>query len=781
MKKKKHYITHLILLFLVVIILFPVFWVVMTSLRRDNAAFSPKLFSTNLTLQHYKDLIFPPKNVPALISKLTNEIGVYSPYDKKSPEKLRSMTKSDLELFGSHLERSRQIQSVVLSLYENLEKNLKEKFPALMRKTADDFKRVSDSISRIDLTAFPKEKVDASIYIVLKEYKKKGDWYKALTQSGEEQLKASYEKIIGKKKARLHEIEQEVNQLRREIERAESEREALSRNLAEAERAIEIMGSDISKIVQTLKVAAELEGSGEFDTTEIASKIGLLISEMEPYAAFKDIVDALRECKAVLKEGQSLSNEGLKVFGEKTTVLESILQDMEYQFEKYKSAFEKALKVQAVIDEKKDKLKELESEMGKTRQSYESVVEGLRAVLRAVYRAYLSYEFEKKAKALENLKYTSASLTKLSIYYKALRRSVALAKDLEVESVKEIESAVDSLEWVADWKNLKKSVPKFVSSSDKLLKEMGSYYESLKKRWEKLLRLSLAGESLVPAELSKMRDTVSGFYEGNVSAPLGIAMRVSRALADKFPIKSLRRDLKKIDASLYAYQQIWKRKPKHYFLRWVMNSVIVAGLVALITTAVTAIAAYPFSRMRFFGRKYGIMVLLLIQMFPAIMYMVALYGMLAFLGKVIPWLGLDTLGGLIFVYLGGIAFNMFLIKGYYDTIPASLEESAMIDGATRFQTFWLIIVPLARPILAVVVILTFMGTFNEFVLARIILQDVKNYTYALGLWSFSVGPYETEWGLFTAAALLGMLPMVILFLSLQRFLISGLTKGSVKG
>jgi len=88
---------------------------------------------------------------------------------------------------------------------------------------------------------------------------------------------------------------------------------------------------------------------------------------------------------------------------------------------------------------------------------------------------------------------------------------------------------------------------------------------------------------------------------------------------------------------------------------------------------------------------------------------------------------------------------------------------------------------LASPILAVVIILTFMGTFNEFVLARIILQDVRNYTYALGLWTFAVGPYETQWGIFTAAALMGMTPMVILFLSLQRFLIGGLTRGAVKG
>ena len=212
-----------------------------------------------------------------------------------------------------------------------------------------------------------------------------------------------------------------------------------------------------------------------------------------------------------------------------------------------------------------------------------------------------------------------------------------------------------------------------------------------------------------------------------------------------------------------------------------MNSIIVALSVSLITTAVTALAAYPFSRMRFKGRKYGIMFLLLIQMFPAIMYMIAIYTFLAFAGKYIPGFGLSKISGLVFAYLGGIAYNMYLIKGYYDTIPDSLEEAALIDGATRWQTFVKIVLPLASPILAVIVILTFMSTFNEFVLAKIILQDVKQYTYAVGLYTFSTGPFETEWGLFTAAALIGMVPMVVLFLLMQKYIVGGLVSGAVKG
>jgi maltose/maltodextrin transport system permease protein len=160
--------------------------------------------------------------------------------------------------------------------------------------------------------------------------------------------------------------------------------------------------------------------------------------------------------------------------------------------------------------------------------------------------------------------------------------------------------------------------------------------------------------------------------------------------------------------------------------------------------------------------------------------MIAIYDLLNFMGKYIPFIGIDTLGGLIFAYLTNIAYNMYLIKGFYDTIPTSLEEAAIVDGATRFQSFYKIIIPLARPILTVVFLLVFIGTFNEYVVARIILQNVRHYTYALGLQAFATGPYETEWGLFTAAALLGMTPMVILFLSLQRYLVSGLTRGAVK-
>jgi maltose/maltodextrin transport system permease protein len=337
------------------------------------------------------------------------------------------------------------------------------------------------------------------------------------------------------------------------------------------------------------------------------------------------------------------------------------------------------------------------------------------------------------------------------------------------------------LSWIEDYRDLNRRVETGYKNAVEIVEKAQNILDDFKGSYSNLLDLSFKGLYVSSEHLEMLYDLVKMNFVQEVLTNTAVASRKAGTLMDTIPLKELKSDLKKIDGDLYRLAQIWEQKTKHYFLRWVMNSVIVAGLVSLITTAVCALAAYPFSRMRFWGRQYGIMALLLIQMFPAIMYMVAIYGLLKLIGQFLPFLGLDSLGGLIFAYLGNIAYNMYLIKGFYDTIPSSLEEAAMIDGATRFQTFYKIVVPLALPILTVIVILTFIGTFNEFVLARIILQDVKNYTYALGLWTFSTGAYETEWGLFTAAALLGMTPMVILFLSLQKYIVGGLTKGSVKG
>lgn len=222
--------------------------------------------------------------------------------------------------------------------------------------------------------------------------------------------------------------------------------------------------------------------------------------------------------------------------------------------------------------------------------------------------------------------------------------------------------------------------------------------------------------------------------------------------------------------------------PLHPFGLWLWNSVKVSGIASLFTVFLTALGAYAFSRFRFRGRRAGLLALLLIQMFPQMLAMVAIYLLLLNIGRYIPWLGLNSHAGLILVYLGGaLGFNTWLMKGYFDTIPHELEESAMIDGATHFQAFLRIILPLARPILAVIFILTFIGTYSDFLLPSILLTGTRQYTFAVGLRLFIQGQYNTRWGMFAAASILGAFPIAAIFLSLQRFIISGLTRGSVKG
>jgi ABC-type maltose transport system permease subunit len=222
--------------------------------------------------------------------------------------------------------------------------------------------------------------------------------------------------------------------------------------------------------------------------------------------------------------------------------------------------------------------------------------------------------------------------------------------------------------------------------------------------------------------------------------------------------------------------------PRHPFGLWLLNSLKISGITAVLTVVMAALGAYAFSRFRFRGRRLGLVAMMLVQMFPAVMAMVAIYLFLLAIGRHVPWLGLNTHFGLIMVYLGGaMGFNTWLMKGYFDTIPRSLEESALIDGATHFQAFLWIIVPLVRPILAVIAIIVFIGTYSDFLLPSILLTGAEQYTFAVGLRLFIVGEFEHRWGIFAAATLLGAVPIATIFLLLQDFIVSGLTRGAVKG
>lgn len=216
--------------------------------------------------------------------------------------------------------------------------------------------------------------------------------------------------------------------------------------------------------------------------------------------------------------------------------------------------------------------------------------------------------------------------------------------------------------------------------------------------------------------------------------------------------------------------------PNSMYLTWYKNTLIVAFASSLLSVVFVTLTAYAFSRYRFIGRRYGLYAFLILQMFPVLMAMVAIYILLNTIGL------LDSLWGLVLVYVGGsIPMNAFLVKGYFDTIPKELDESAKMDGAGHFRIFFTIMIPLAKPIIAVVALFNFMAPFMDFILPRIVLRSPENYTLALGLYNMVNDAFANEFTRFAAGSILIAVPIAIVFLFLQRYLISGLMSGSTKG
>jgi len=218
------------------------------------------------------------------------------------------------------------------------------------------------------------------------------------------------------------------------------------------------------------------------------------------------------------------------------------------------------------------------------------------------------------------------------------------------------------------------------------------------------------------------------------------------------------------------------------FWTWLGNSLQIAIATGVGTVLMGAAAAYAFSRFRFTGRRVGLTSLLIIQMFPQMLAFVAVFLLLITLGNVVPALGLNSKLALIAVYLGGaLGVNTFLMYGFFNTIPREIDEAAKIDGATHAQTYWTIILRLVTPILAVVALLSFISTFGEFIIARLVLQSERNWTVAVGLFGWVSALLEANWGLFAAGAVISALPVLVLFLFLQKYIVGGLTAGAVKG
>ncbi|TCP93366.1 maltooligosaccharide ABC transporter membrane protein [Cricetibacter osteomyelitidis] len=220
--------------------------------------------------------------------------------------------------------------------------------------------------------------------------------------------------------------------------------------------------------------------------------------------------------------------------------------------------------------------------------------------------------------------------------------------------------------------------------------------------------------------------------------------------------------------------------PPFPVLLWLWNSVKIAFITSVGIVTLSTTCAYAFARMKFKGKKTILQSMLIFQMFPAVLSLVALYALFDRLGQYVPFLGLNTHGGVIFAYLGGIALHVWTIKGYFETIDGSLEEAASLDGATPWQAFRLILLPLSVPILAVVFILSFIAAITEVPVASLLLRDVESYTLAVGMQQYLYAQ-NYLWGDFAAAAVLSAIPITLVFLIAQRWLVGGLTAGGVKG
>jgi arabinogalactan oligomer / maltooligosaccharide transport system permease protein len=226
------------------------------------------------------------------------------------------------------------------------------------------------------------------------------------------------------------------------------------------------------------------------------------------------------------------------------------------------------------------------------------------------------------------------------------------------------------------------------------------------------------------------------------------------------------------NATFNAYVELFRDRP---FMTWMLNSIFVSAVVTLTGVVLASTTGYAFSRFQFVGKKAGLLGLLTTQMFPATMLLLPLYIMLINLGLI------NTYLGVIIIYTAtALPFTIWTMKGYYDTIPYSLEEAARIDGCNQFQAFYKIILPLATPALVITALFSFMTAWSEYLVARQILQDSALWTLPLGLKSFESN-MTTEWGLYGASSLIVAIPVVVLFLALSRYLVSGLTLGSVKG
>lgn len=860
-QKKNYTLRHIFLIIILIIVLFPLVWVVTTSIRRDNAAFSPKLFSSRITLNYYRDLLFPRATVPELIkdingtshfigenaklsldeanNKLLEEISNFENYisetnnyiddiSKKFDDLKKSLYNENMQSILNDINKSRKVE---LEKLEKLEKeyltnmnlsNINPEIENLSQKIDNYFvlrNNIYNLLNSIKVTEKNKKYYLNTLetlystnpnYILwnVKSYKKwekidnsenlskLAPMIKELSNSWKD-IKNTAKKIDNYfstiKKQTLGNDLVNLNNYENEIKETQKSLSLINNEISKTESIVVKYNSDLNSLLELYapnapKISSAVNLFKKYKDSKVNSPKVLALSEdinylynsfniinskiqnLGDFESYKDSIKQFQESFAWLKDNLEYINPNIDYISPAFKTINEVISYIKPTIDTLKNTTINLSDALVNLEKYQNSFDKLKKQIENTQQKYDALYSKNKNTLDnfAKLEKYGEFLIIKNIANSEIKNYYDAEYfadllnSKLFEYYKPIK------KDLNIFTLrKSIEEANEKFE-------------KSKISFKNIISQIEPNLEKLKENSHDYLKINYGGYT---ADISPVME-ISSIYNskfGPAKANISRASRIVSDLADSVKYKTLKSDLRTIDKNIYNLLDNWNPKQRKPFLRWLLNSIIVAGLTSIITVMITSVAAYPFSRMRFFGRKEGLLYLMLIQMFPAIMYMVALYGILKFMGDYFGFIGLDTLSGLIFVYLGGVSFNMWLIKGYYDTIPDSLEESAMIDGATRFQTFWRIVLPLASPILAVVTILSFMGTFNEFVLARIVLSSEQNYTYAVGLQTFTSGPFETEWGLFTAAALLGAIPMVLLFLSMQKYLVGGLTQGAVKG
>ena len=804
MAKKRKVLTHIILIVVCIVVLFPIVWVVSTSLRRDNAAFSTKMFSSRLTIQNYRDLLAPEQNGPRLVSDIDALILSAPPHDKITTEEAKQLFAKDVQKFQNYI---KETESLKAKIDENINE-IRDYFEQNSDQLIATFSKNLDDIITVLNFEKPAQYIDVAAYDLYNN----GVDLSSISDVDPTAGQQKWEEMIGGRKSQIEILKGEIDSVNSTLQPLQKSYAAYQSQFTNQIGTIKSLlvpqlkeySKVLNSLLQILESAKNSSAPAEFlpdeeaiksNFTTVLSAIADVRVKTEKYQDLQEISDTVNEFVAlynkVLSQWENFSykdrapyRDFLNTTDAFTTNVASTIKESVQLLNQLNNTTENMLQLQNQINQYSSNLTRLRNQLDKLNDEVTKAYEEISPA-----SIYLNAQVVKAQ--LSDIKTRVSSLklpTQLQLLNIQSKRVFGLVSDFAAqlpESSKEqksLRALVKNIDWPGTAKDMFTNYDLFVQSYEPYMEELKMYLNEVSIQGPEFMNVSKTGIKVRPKSLEKLTDVVLSTYRSDVVPSMNVMSRKATELSDKLDLSgAAKSQLKAIDGAAFRIDQIWQRKADNYLVRWILNSIIVAITVSLITTAVTALAAYPFSRMRFRGRKYGIMGLLLIQMFPAIMYMIAIYTFLSFAGKYIPGFGLSKLSGLIFAYLGGIAYNMYLIKGYYDTIPDSLEEAALIDGATRWQTFVKIVIPLASPILAVIVILTFMSTFNEFILAKIILQDVKQYTYAVGLYTFSTGPFETEWGLFTAAALIGMVPMVVLFLLMQRYIVGGLVSGAVKG